>query len=44
MTPLKDGDRFPSLSGETVAHGALSLPDAIPAGNYAAVLVYRAHW
>ena len=44
MAQLKDGDRFPSLSAQTVAHGPLELPAAIPGGNYAAVLVYRAHW
>jgi hypothetical protein len=44
MTQLKDGDRFPPLAGETVAHGHLALPEAIPEGNYAVVLAYRAHW
>ena len=44
MPQLQDGDRFPSLSGSTVNHGQLTLPDAIPAGNYGIVLAYRAHW
>jgi hypothetical protein len=44
MPQLKDGDRFPALSGETVAHGHIDLPAAIPAGNYAVILAYRAHW
>jgi len=38
------GDIFPSLSGDTVKHGRLSLPDALPAGHYGVVFTYRAHW
>lgn len=44
MAQLRDGDRFPALTGETVEHGRITLPDAIPAGNYAVILAYRAHW
>ena len=29
MTQLKDGDRFPPLAGQRVAHGAIPLPDAL---------------
>ena len=41
---LQNGDVFPSLTGSTVAHGEITLPDASPAENYTAILVYRAHW
>ncbi len=44
MTQLNSGDAFPALSAESVNHGRISLPDAIPAGQYAVVLAYRAHW
>lgn len=44
MTQLRDGDRFPTLTGQTVAHGEITLPDVFPAEHYGAVLVYRAHW
>ena len=39
-----DGDTFPSFTGQTVNHGEMSFPDAVPAGNYAVLAVYRAHW
>jgi hypothetical protein len=44
MTQLKDGDRFPSLAGQSVAHGAITLPDALAEGSYGVILAYRAHW
>ena len=44
MTQLQVGDPFPALSGKSVAHGQVSLPDDIPASHFAIVLAYRAHW
>ncbi len=44
MAQLNLGDTFPTLSGETVKHGTLALPDAIPENHYAVVMTYRAHW
>lgn len=41
---LQNGERFPALAGDTVAHGRLTLPDAIAEGNYGVILAYRAHW
>ena len=38
------GDAFPQLSGETVKHGRLTLPDAIAAGRWSVILAYRAQW
>jgi len=37
-------DRFPSLGGETVAHGRVTLPDDVPASQWSIVLAYRAQW
>ena len=40
---LDTGDRFPTLTMETVGHGRLTLPEAF--GNrWGVFLVYRAHW
>ncbi len=44
MPQLKDGDLFPSLKGTSLTHGEVSLPGAIPDGNYGVILAYRAHW
>ncbi|MEE8395948.1 MAG: hypothetical protein V3S29_07830 [bacterium] len=44
MPKFDNGDLFPHLEGETVAHGRLRLPEDIPAGQWAIVLVYRAEW
>ncbi len=43
MPGLLNGERFPSLSFETVAHGHLDLPDYL-AGGYGVVLGYRGSW
>ena len=40
---LDDGDRFPTLTMDTVGHGRLALPDGFGAG-WGVLLVYRAHW
>ena len=40
---LDSGDRFPTLTMETVQHGRLTLPAAFD-GGWGAFLVYRAHW
>ncbi len=44
MHKFNPGDPFPALSGESVNHGTVNLPDDIPAGQYAVVLAYRANW
>ncbi len=44
MAQLRDGDEFPALQGQSVNHGSISLPGNIPAGNYAVIFAYRAHW
>ena len=44
MTQLKDGDAFPALTAQSLAHGEITLPTGIPAGQYAVILAYRAHW
>jgi hypothetical protein len=40
---LDSGDRFPSLTMETVKHGRLTLPEAF-GGGFGVFLGYRAHW
>lgn len=40
---LESGDRLPTLTFDTVAHGQLTLPDAFGAA-WGVFLVYRAHW
>jgi hypothetical protein len=40
---LDSGDKFPTLSMETVNHGQVTLPDAFRDG-WGVFLVYRAHW
>jgi peroxiredoxin len=40
---LDNGEPFPALTMETVAHGRLSLPEAF-ADGWGVLLVYRAHW
>ena len=35
---------FPKLSGESLKHGSVTLPDDIPAGAYNVILAYRANW
>lgn len=44
MAQLQTGDAFPVLEGETVQHGRLILPASIPAGRFAVIMAYRAHW
>lgn len=44
MAQLKDGDLFPSFSAETIDGQRVTLPDDIPAGNYAIIIAYRAEW
>ena len=41
--PLDSGTTMPALTFDTVAHGALTVPEAL-AGRWGVVLVYRAHW
>ncbi|MCF8109507.1 MAG: hypothetical protein K9J81_11025 [Desulfohalobiaceae bacterium] len=42
--PLLDtGDRFPSLTVETVAHGRVRIDEHFTRG-YGVVLIYRGHW
>jgi hypothetical protein len=43
MEKLQQGDRFPSLTFETVNGGQIRIPEGMP-GRYAAVLFYRGHW
>ena len=40
---LDSGERFPSLTVDTVAHGRVGLPDTFGDG-WGVVLIYRAHW
>lgn len=40
---LDSGDKFPTLSMETVNHGRVMLPDAFR-DDWGVFLVYRAHW
>ncbi len=40
---LDSGDRFPPLTMETVAHGRITLPDALGKG-WGVLLVYRGYW
>ena len=40
---LDSSDKFPTLSMETVNHGALTLPGAFGEG-WGVFLVYRGHW
>ena len=40
---LDSGDRFPTLSFDTVRHGRLTVPDDFKSG-WGVFLVYRAHW
>jgi hypothetical protein len=42
-TILDSGERLPSLTLDTVAHGRISLPDTFGDG-WGVVLIYRAHW
>jgi hypothetical protein len=44
MTQLKNDDLFPDLEAPSLGHGTVRLPRDIPAGAYAVILVYRAHW
>ncbi len=44
MPKFQGGEPFPTISGETVNHGAITLPDAILAESWAVILAYRAHW
>lgn len=40
---LKDGDSFPSLTVNTVAHGAINLPGDLH-GEWSVLLFYRGWW
>jgi hypothetical protein len=40
---LDSGDPFPPLTAPSVAHGTITLPDALAAG-WGIVLLYRGHW
>jgi alkyl hydroperoxide reductase subunit AhpC len=42
-TILDSGERFPTLTVETVAHGPLTLPDHF-GEHWGVLLIYRAHW
>ena len=44
MHKFNGGDDFPSLSGESVNHGTISLAGDIPDGKYSFVQAYRANW
>ena len=44
MPQLQNGDSFPPLRLESLNHGSVNLPGDIPAGRYAIVIAYRAHW
>lgn len=44
MHRFNPGDPFPALSGPSVRHGQVNLPDDIPEGNYAVIWAYRADW
>ena len=39
---LDSGEMLPSLTVETVAHGAMTLPQSF--GGWGVLLLYRAHW
>ena len=42
--PLLDtGDRFPTLTVETIAHGRFQIDEHFSRG-YEVVLIYRGHW
>ena len=41
--PLENGEQFPSITGSSVAHGEISLPD-YTAGSWGVLLFYRGHW
>ena len=38
------GETLPAFEGESIAHGRVSLPGDIPAGNWAVIFSYRANW
>lgn len=40
---LDSGDRFPTLSMETVKHGRVAVPETF-GGGWGVFLAYRAHW
>jgi len=40
---LDSGDRFPTLTMDTIAHGRLTMPDHFGSG-WGIFLAYRAHW
>ncbi len=40
---LRDGDTFPTMKVETVAHRALSIPGDLKT-RYAVLLFYRGYW
>jgi hypothetical protein len=40
---LDSGDTFPSMTMDTIAHGAVALPDFWQ-GGWGVLLAYRAHW
>ena len=44
MQQLNTGDAFPALEAESVKHGRVTLPTALPADHFGVVLAYRAHW
>ncbi len=44
MPQLKDGDLFPSFAAQTIDGARVTLPDDVPAGNYAVIVAYRAEW
>ena len=43
MEKLQQGDRFPSMTFNTVDGKQIRIPDDMT-GRYAAVLFYRGHW
>ena len=43
MSPLRNGQPFPSLDVPAVGGGTISLPDDL-AGSYGVVLIYRGSW
>ena len=40
---LDSGEKLPSITMETVAHGRLTVPERF-AGGWGVFLLYRAHW
>jgi hypothetical protein len=40
---LRDGDTFPTMKVEAVAHGTLSVPGGLKT-RYAVLLFYRGYW